>query len=134
MGRHSNIILTHSSNNKIIDSAKRIPPSVSRVRQILPGQTYVLPPKQDKLNPITDISLNTFVDTLSSFDGPIFKAIYSKFLGISPVIAKEICFRANIDENLLVSKISSDDISKIYKEFYNLFKHIKTIFITLVWL
>lgn len=125
MGRHSNIILTHSSNNKIIDSAKRIPPSVSRVRQILPGQTYVLPPKQDKLNPITNISLNSFVDTLSSFDGPIFKAIYSKFLGISPVIAKEICFRANIDENLLVSKISSDDISKIYKEFYNLFKHIK---------
>ena len=56
---------------------------------------------------------NTFVDTLSSFDGPIFKAIYSKFLGISPVIAKEICFRANIDENLLVSEISSDDISYI---------------------
>ena len=125
MGRHSNIILTHSSNNKIIDSAKRIPPSVSRVRQILPGQTYVLPPKQDKLNPINEISLNTFVDTLSSFDGPIFKAIYSKFLGISSVIAKEICFRANIDENLLVSEISSDDISKIYKEFHNLFKHIK---------
>lgn len=125
MGRHSNIILTHSSNNKIIDSAKRIPPSVSRVRQILPGQTYVLPPKQDKLNPITDISLNSFVDTLSSFDSPIFKAIYSKFLGISPVIAKEICFRANIDENLLVSEISSDDISKIYREFHNLFKYIK---------
>ena len=125
MGRHSNIILTHSSNNKIIDSAKRIPPSVSRVRQILPGQTYVLPPKQDKLNPITDISLNSFVDTLSSFNGPIFKAIYSKFLGISTVIAKEICFRANIDENLLVSEISSDDISKIYREFHNLFKYIK---------
>ena len=125
MGRHSNIILTHSSNNKIIDSAKRIPPSVSRVRQILPGQTYVLPPKQDKLNPINEISLNTFVDTLSSFDGPIFKAIYSKFLGISSVIAKEICFRANIDENLLVSEISSDDISKIYREFHNLFKYIK---------
>jgi len=125
MGRHSNIILTHSSDNKIIDSAKRIPPSVSRVRQILPGQTYVLPPKQDKLNPINEITLNSFVDTLNSFDGSIFKAIYSKFLGISPVVAKEICFRANIDENLLTSEISLDDISKIYKEFYNLFKSIK---------
>ena len=125
MGRHSNIILTHSFDNKIIDSAKRIPPSVSRVRQILPGQTYVLPPKQDKLNPIDEISLNLFVDTLTSFNGVVFKAIYSKFLGISPVIAKEICFRANIDENLLISEISSNDISKIYKEFYNLFKSIK---------
>ncbi len=125
MGRHSNIILTHSFDNKIIDSAKRIPPSVSRVRQILPGQTYVLPPKQDKLNPIDEISLNLFVNTLNSFNGPIFKAIYSKFLGISPVIAKEICFRANIDKNLLINEISSDDISKIYKEFYSLFKSIK---------
>lgn len=125
MGRHSNIILTHSFDNKIIDSAKRIPPSVSRVRQILPGQTYVLPPKQDKLNPIDEISLNLFVDALTSFNGSIFKAIYSKFLGISPVVAKEICFRANIDENILINEISSDDISKIYKEFYSLFKSIK---------
>lgn len=125
MGRHSNIILTHSLDNKIIDSAKRIPPSVSRVRQILPGQTYVLPPKQDKLNPIDEINLKLFVDTLSSFNGPIFKAIYSKFLGVSPVVAKEICFRSNINENILINEISSDDISKIYKEFYNLFKSIK---------
>lgn len=125
MGRHSNIILTHSFDNKIIDSAKRIPPSVSRVRQILPGQIYVLPPEQDKLNPIDEVSLNLFIDTLTSFNGPIFKAIYSKFLGISPVVAKEICFRANIDENILIDEISSNDISKIYKEFYSLFKSIK---------
>ena len=125
MGRHSNIILTHSSDNKIIDSAKRIPPSVSRVRQILPGQTYVLPPKQDKLNPLNEITLNAFIDTLTDFNGSIFKAIYSKFLGISPVVAKEICFRANIDENLLTSEVSVDDMSKIYNEFSNLFKSIK---------
>lgn len=124
MGRHSNIILTHSLDNKIIDSAKRIPPSVSRVRQILPGHNYVLPPEQDKLNPIDEVSLNLFVDTLTSFNGPIFKAIYSKFLGVSPVIAKEICFRANIDENTLIDEISSNDISKVYKEFHNLFKFI----------
>ena len=124
MGRHSNIILTHSFDNKIIDSAKRIPPSVSRVRQILPGHNYVLPPEQDKLNLIDEVSLNLFVDTLTSFNGPIFKAIYSKFLGVSPVIAKEICFRANIDENTLIDEISSNDISKVYKEFHNLFKFI----------
>jgi len=125
MGRHSNIILTHSSDNKIIDSAKRIPPSVSRVRQILPGQTYVLPPKQDKLNPINEITLDSFIDALTDFNGPIFKAIYSKFLGISPVISKEICFRANIDENLLTNEVSLDDMYKIHKEFYSLFKSIK---------
>ena len=125
MGRHSNIILTHSLDNKIIDSAKRIPPSVSRVRQVLPGQTYILPPAQDKLNPIDNIDINLFTSTLSSFDGSIFKGIYSKFLGISPVIAKEICFRANVDENTLINEISSNDINHVYKEFNNLFGDIK---------
>lgn len=124
MGRHSNIILSHSADNKIIDSAKRIPPSVSRVRQILPGQTYVLPPAQDKLNPLDNINIDLFIDTVNSFSGPIFKAIYSKFLGISPVIAKEICFRANINENTLTNDLSLDGVNSIYSEFYKLFKTI----------
>ncbi len=89
MGRHSNIILTHSVDNKIIDSAKRIPFSISRVRQILPGMTYTLPPKQDKLNPLNNISKDDFINTLKEFNGPVFKSIYSKFLGISPIISKE---------------------------------------------
>ena len=125
MGRHSNIILTHSLDDKIIDSAKRITPSVSRVRQILPGQTYILPPAQDKLNPIDNIDIDLFKNTLNNFDGSIFKAIYSKFLGISPVIAKEICFRANVDDNTSVNEISSEDINKVYNEFISLFKDIK---------
>ena len=125
MGRHSNIILTHSLDNKIIDSAKRIPPSVSRVRQILPGQTYILPPAQDKLNPIDYIDIDLFKNTLNNFDGPIFKAIYSRLLGISPVIAKEICFRADVFENSSVNEISSEDINKVYNEFISLLKDIK---------
>ncbi len=36
MGRHSNIILVQRNENRIVDAAKRIPVSVSRVRQILP--------------------------------------------------------------------------------------------------
>ena len=49
MGRHSNIILTHDKDSTIIDSIKRVPPSVSRARQILPAMTYELPPAQDKI-------------------------------------------------------------------------------------
>lgn len=125
MGRHSNIILTHSVDNKIIDSAKRIPPSISRVRQILPGHTYSLPPKQDKVNPFDNISKSEFIDTLINFDGPIFKAIYSKFLGISPIIAKEIVFRANINENTSTNELSVDNLDSIFNEFTNLFKDIQ---------
>ncbi|MEG1312422.1 MAG: NFACT RNA binding domain-containing protein [Romboutsia sp.] len=124
MGRHSNIILTHSADSKIIDSAKRIPFSISRVRQILPGITYVLPPSQDKLNPLENISKGLFIDSLNSFEGPIFKSIYSKFLGISPIISKEICFRANINEKLNISDCSLNNFDSLYREFSNLFNDI----------
>lgn len=125
MGRHSNIILTHSSTDNIIDSVKRVPPSVSRVRQILPGMTYVLPPEQDKLNPLNDISKGEFHQTLNTFDGTVFKGIYSKFLGISPIVAKEICFRANINEETTVSQLLSNDLDSLYNEFNNLFNDLK---------
>lgn len=121
MGRHSNIILTHSVYNKIIDSAKRIPFSVSRVRQILPGMTYTLPPKQDKLNPLNNISKDDFINTLKEFNGPVFKSIYSKFLGISPIVSKEICFRSNLDDKIDIIDLSLDNFNSLYKEFNTLF-------------
>ena len=125
MGRHSNIILTHSLDNKIIDSAKRIPTSISRVRQILPGITYELPPAQSKLNPLHNISNSDFIDTLKSYEGPIFKGIYSKFLGISPIISKEICYRANVNEKTAISDLSNSELNSLYNEFNNLFKDIR---------
>ncbi len=121
MGRHSNIILTHSVDNKIIDSAKRIPFSISRVRQILPGMTYTLPPKQDKLNPLNNISKDDFINTLKEFNGPVFKSIYYKFLGISPIVSKEICFRSNLDDKINIIDLSLDNFNSLYKEFNTLF-------------
>ena len=125
MGRHSNIILTHNLDNKIIDSAKRIPTSISRVRQILPGITYKLPPNQSKINPLDNISRSSFIDSLKSYEGPIFKGLYSKFLGISPIISKEICYRANLDENICTSNLSNSELNALYNEFNNLFQDIK---------
>ena len=125
MGRHSNIILTHEES-KIVDSIKRIPPSVSRVRQLLPGLTYILPPSQEKLNPLDYIDENTFISLVSSFDGNVEKSIYTNILGISPVIAREICFRANLNSKSLTSELSNLDLSSLYKSFYNLFNTIKS--------
>ena len=124
MGRHSNIILTHEEN-KIVDSIKRIPPSVSRVRQLLPGMTYVLPPAQDKLNPLDKISKDKFKETISEFDGSISKCIYSKFLGVSPIVSKEICFRSNLDISKPASSIDGIDFDNLYKEFSNVIFNIK---------
>ena len=123
MGRHSNIILTQ--HNKVIDSIKRIPPSISRVRQLLPNITYELPPAQDKFNPMKGISIKSFINTLREFDGPIVKGIYSKFLGISPSIAKEICHRSGLNANDKACDKSRDELSSLYRIFSDLFTRIK---------
>ena len=125
MGRHSNIILVQQKEEKIIDSIKRIPPSISRVRQLLPNLTYELPPAQDKINPIKGASIKSFINTLREFDGPLFKGIYSKFLGVSPCVAREICHRSNLNPNDKAENMSRDELSILYRIFSDLFTKIK---------
>ena len=76
MGKHSNIILVSELGGKVIDSIKRVPLSVSRVRQVLPGAEYELPPSQDKLNPLDRIDVDKFSLRVNRSRGPVFKLIY----------------------------------------------------------
>lgn len=90
MGRHSNIILT-DANMRILDSIKRVDATVSSVRQILPGLTYVYPPSQDK-TALTDFEPGTPL----SFNQPLRadKVLLSSIGGISPLTARELVYRA----------------------------------------
>ena len=51
MARHSNVSLVNEKTNKIIDTIKHVGSDQNRVRLLLPGATFVMPPKQDKVNP-----------------------------------------------------------------------------------
>ncbi len=53
MGKHSNIILLDKAVGKIIESIKHVGFSQNSYRTILPGSTYVAPPKTQALNPFT---------------------------------------------------------------------------------
>lgn len=53
MGKHSNIILIDKAESKIIESIKHIGFSQNSYRTILPGSTYIAPPKTDTKNPFT---------------------------------------------------------------------------------
>ncbi len=106
MGRHSNIILT-DENNKIMDSAKHIDFSISAVRQILPGLIYYPPPAQDKLlaDEITSPKLMNMVETLPD-DTPLDKFLVSSFMGMSPLLAREIVY--SFCGNTLLLKAEAD--------------------------
>ena len=106
MAQHSNIILINS-DNVIIDALKRVDLSTSSVRQILPGLTYALPPKQFKLDLFTETSDRICERILSFKNKNLSSSVLSSIEGISPVISREIAFRvsdtdefcAELDEN-----------------------------------
>ncbi|KXZ39590.1 Predicted component of the ribosome quality control (RQC) complex, YloA/Tae2 family, contains fibronectin-binding (FbpA) and DUF814 domains [Alkalithermobacter thermoalcaliphilus JW-YL-7 = DSM 7308] len=125
MGKHSNIILVDKDENKIIDAIKRVPVNVNTFRQILPSKTYVNPPSQNKLNPISEINIEKFKKALLHNNSAIFKAIYSSFTGVSPTIAKEICFRSNLDPDISVKDIDDKCIESLFISFNEIFSDIK---------
>ncbi len=125
MGRHSNIILVDKESNKILDSIKRIPITVSSVREVLPGKEYHLAPSQNKINPLSKLNLEEFKSKLTEKDNPIYKAIYNSYDGISPLIAKEICYRSSIDIDLSTNLISDISFERIYNSFDRMINQIK---------
>ncbi|HUP26825.1 MAG TPA: NFACT RNA binding domain-containing protein [Chloroflexia bacterium] len=97
MGRLSNIVLV-DEDGAVLDSIKRVPPSINRYRTTLPHHHYVLPPPQEKRDPAR-ATINTLALELIKADeadpgAPVWKGLVSGFSGISPVLAREITFRS----------------------------------------
>ena len=84
MGKHSNIILV-DGNGHIVDAVRRVSPSMSSVRLILPKLEYSAPPAQDKLDP-AKAAAEDFLNVLSDAPRPD-KALSAAFFGLSPSIA-----------------------------------------------
>lgn len=123
MGKHSNIIFCNN-DNKIIDSIKHISGMVSSVREVLPGRDYFIPETQNKLNPL-DFSKDDFYSAVCEKAVPAFKAVYSAFTGISPVIAQEVCHRADVDADRPASSLENDAKEKLYEAFCSLMEEVK---------
>ena len=124
MGKYSNIIFT-DSDGTIIDSAKRIPTSVSSVREVLPGRAYTIPATQeDKYNPLT-VDSKQFVDIISVKPLTVSKAIYSSFSGISPLVANELAHRAGLDADSPVAAYSHDELLHLGSNFTWMMEDIK---------
>jgi predicted ribosome quality control (RQC) complex YloA/Tae2 family protein len=60
MGRWSNLVLTEEPSGVIVDSLQHVPGGVSRLRAVLPGETYLPPPRGGRLDP-TETGREAFV-------------------------------------------------------------------------
>ncbi|MBU9788996.1 NFACT family protein [Lentilactobacillus sp. IMAU92037] len=67
MARHSNIILVDQKTSKVIDAIKHVGSDVNRYRILLPGATYINPPKQDVQNPFTKTSFTDIDQLIEEF-------------------------------------------------------------------
>ncbi|HGA1975666.1 TPA: NFACT family protein [Streptococcus agalactiae] len=95
MGKHSNIILIDKNEHKIIESIKHVGFSQNSYRTILPGSTYITPPKTKAINPF-DISDQTLFELLQTNDlSP--KNLQQLFQGLGRDTALELshCLKDN---------------------------------------
>ena len=123
MGKHSNIIFCNE-DNMILDSIKHIPSSISSVREVLPGRDYFIPAQEGKINPL-EATEDYFKTKVLKKSESVFKAIMSSFIGISPTIANEICYRAAIDSDARNASLFDEHKDRLYKEFEKLITDVR---------
>lgn len=112
MGRHSNLILINSEN-KIVDSIKRVGQDMSSVRMILPGMTYTLPPKERRLSLIDNESSEICSAVKEYPKQALPKALMKVIEGISPVFAREAEFYTAKGEELIVENMTSEHFDRL---------------------
>lgn len=123
MGKHSNIIFC-DEEDKIIDSIKHIPAQVSSVREVLPGRMYFIPETQEKYDPL-ETSQEEFLDKIFSKPQNLIKSIYTTYTGISPVIASELCHRADLEGDRPAAALTSEEQLHLYHHFVWLMEDIR---------
>ncbi len=117
MERRSNILLVQKG--MIIDCLRRVGPEDNRYRLSLPAHEYKLPPPQTgKLDP-TRLILPELEAVLEQNDDPKRKTqqvLSSRILGLSPLLAKEIVFRASGDANQKSAEADPDKLFAALKD------------------
>ena len=105
MGRSANLILL-DGEGRIVDCTRRVDGDIARgQRQLLPGLFYRQPPTVDKLNPFT-LELEELRLVLANPLGKAWdKLLLDSFTGLSPLVARELAFRAGDDSEKLAAEL-----------------------------
>ena len=111
MGKYSNIILVQ--DGIIIDALRKIGANSSRVRTVLPGQTYELPPGQEKKDLFTDAIADIMAIVKADPSLRLDKALLAACMGFGPVSAKEVCFSAGLAPSMRIEALDEADFKAV---------------------
>lgn len=90
MARHSNVSLVNEKNHRIIDTIKHVGSDQNRVRLLLPGATFVMPPKQDKVNPYLPNQIYTDLVRKDLDENELAKQLQARYQGLGRQSAQEL--------------------------------------------
>jgi predicted ribosome quality control (RQC) complex YloA/Tae2 family protein len=117
MERRSNLLLVQ--NGIILDCMRRVGPDENRHRLSLPAHEYKLPPPQvGKLDPTTAQAedLHGLFAAETDPKRKTQQVLSSRLLGVSPLLAREIVYRAGGDVNQLASQAQPEALWQALRE------------------
>ncbi len=126
MGKYSNIIFTDDTD-VILDSIKRVNAMTSSVREVLPGLKYFIPVQEGKKNPLEETK-EGFAATIKNRNEETYKALYMSYVGLSPLIAHEICYRGEKSGghyDKTATDLSDTEIGSLWKAFEGIMTDVK---------
>ncbi len=106
MGKYSNIILT-DRDYMILDAIRRVPPTLSSVRTVLPGKPWFIPETQGKRDLLSE-SREDFASALLASD-TLPEALSRHYTGISVQSASEFVYEAGFDGSKFISELSGPE-------------------------
>ena len=112
MGRCSNLIII-DQNGKVTDSIKRVDSEMSRERMVLPGMTYTMPPRDDRLNFLIAQPEDITARIRETSPAELSKALIRCFEGISPVLAREWAYFAGRGAHIESDSITQDQLDRL---------------------
>lgn len=120
MERRSNVLLVQ--DGMILDCMNRVGPDENRFRLSLPNHEYVAPPPQtNRRDPskITQDDMLGFFEQAQDEKQKAFQVLTGHLLGMSPLIAREIIFRAEGDIQLKATDADPVSIFSAFKDVVN---------------
>ena len=125
MGRHSNLILL-DGEGRIMDGLRRVDSDMSARRQVLPGLFYRLPPAQEKLDP-SSLDRAALESALAAApeESQADKWLLDTFGGLSPLICRELAFRAGGATDARLHQMGEGGRSRLLDELEGLLRSVQ---------
>ncbi len=116
MGRHSNLTLVDEVGT-IIDAIRHVNSEMSRVRTVLPGGVYQLPPQPDKLTPET-LCAQSLKERLCALGCTLSKGLMECVAGMASVCSKEVCAQIGVNASTPIAELNLEIVAPKLTDFF----------------